>query len=304
MKHYTKSTGAFESPRDRRTFAYQVDFTTAPTKVGKRWDKKHIRDQHRVGICTAIALTQQATRHFEIEMSPEFQYLIQSEVYDSTWANQDGWEEGSNALHALKTGNNFGFLPKKEMDKWVDEEDRKGSYQSYVRKLKAIPDDEIERMERIAKQYKLAGYYRVPTDWNAVKNAIAESSYGVIVRFALGTEWYYKDGRHTHKKENLEPLQPPTKKTFQSGHIVTMSNADGVSWRIANSWGDTWCDEGTAYSLWTTYRATEVWLPVFPETAKEADVLEERRKLEKTLRGLRVRLLELLRKKFYSIINW
>lgn len=303
MSEYKKSTGAFESPRDLRTFGYQVDFSTAPVEVGERWDKKHIRDQHRVGICTSIAVTQQATRHFGIEMSPEFQYLIQSEVYDSTWSGKNGWEEGSNSLHALKTGNNFGFLPKKEMDKWVDEDDRKMSYQSYVRKLKAIPEEELERMKGIAKQYKLAGYYKVPLDWNAVKHAIEESPYGVIVRFALGTEWYYKNGKYTHDKEDLEPLQPPTDKTFQSGHIVTMSNADGESWRIANSWGEEWCDEGTAYSLWTTYRPTEVWLPVFPETPQEDDVLEERRRLEKTLHGLLLRYAELLRRRIQQLMT-
>lgn len=283
------ATGAFPSPRDVRTFAFKPNFSKAPQKVGERWSKENIIHQYKIGKCTSSAVIGHGSRFYGIEMSDDFNYLIQKLEYD------DGWFEGSSIHHALKVPTKYGFLPKVEMDKWVTDRDRKGTYQNYIKKLQKIPDKEVERLKTIAAKYKLAGYYLVPYSWEAFKNAIAESEYGILARFELGSEWYTdRNGKDSWEKEAIEPLRRPTNQTFQSGHAVTISNADGGSYRIANSWGETWADEGTAYSMWLTYKPTECWLPVFPETEKEADVEEERRKLEETLRGVLLQLIQKL----------
>lgn len=292
-KSFIRGAGARVSPKDLRTFAYKPNYTTSPVKVGERWSREYIRDQSKVGICTSIALTQQATRHFGIEMSPEWLYLLQSTIYDD-------WDEGSSIFHALKAATTYGFLPASEMDKWVKAKDRDLTYARYTKKLQAIPAKEIERLKEIAANYKLSGYYSVPFNWDVVKHAIAESKFGVLARFELGSEWYTAlNGKTSWKKEDLEPLRRPTPATLQSGHAVTISNADGGSWRIANSWGVEWCDEGTAYSRWESYPPTECWLPVFPDTEKEDEVLNERQKLEASLRNA---LIELI-KRLSSLIN-
>jgi hypothetical protein len=84
--------------------------------------------------------------------------------------------------------------------------------------------------------------------------AILESKAGLLTRYSLGNEWW---------KEPVQPLRPPM--TVISGHAVNDSNYDGMSFRIANSWGIDWADKGTAYRLQSQYKPTEAWLPYYEE---------------------------------------
>lgn len=249
------ATGAEQSPYDVRTFTYQP---TGGIRVGgTRYGTRDITDQNKVGICTAIATTGNATKALKVNFSPEFQYLCQKKFYDKNW------NEGSSLSSALKVAKNIGFLP---ITLWTytKEDDRKLPYHKYIAKLQAIPDSEIEALKEKAAKYKLSAYARVPVDRDSMAEAIVESKAGILTRYALGKEWWTKP---------IEPIRPP--KEFISGHAVIDSNFDGRSFRIANSWGTDWADNGTAYRLHDQYAPTEAWIPYYneiPETIqKQAD---------------------------------
>lgn len=241
------ATGAERSTKDIRDFKYVADkgALAAPQKGGERYKPEDIEDQHRVGICTAISLTQNAHKALGLRFSADFQYLLQKKFYDKNW------REGSSARSALTIGKNYGFLPETF---WTHttEEDRKLSYSKYIAKLKAIPQEEIDRLIAIANGYKLAGFAQVPIDRDKLANAVDESRAGLIVRFVVGREWYTAP---------IEPLRRAV--TPISGHLITYCNYDGMSYRLANSWGADWADEGTAYSLLHTYQPTEAWIPYY-----------------------------------------
>jgi len=55
----------------------------------------------------------------------------------------------------------------------------------------------------------------------------------------------------------IEPLRSP--KIAISGHAINETKYDGGSFRIANSWGKEWADNGTAYHNLSDYRPTEAW---------------------------------------------
>lgn len=251
--------GAQKSPYDIRTFTYVP--TKANYKGGERWEPEYIEDQHRVGICTSISLTMRARKHFNIPFSAEFQYLMQKREYDSQ--APIGWEEGSSIFHALKVGKNIGFLPEKE---WTHTtiEDRKLPYHEYIAKLKAIPDDEIERLKTIAQKYKLKAYASVPSTREATADAISENG-AILQRFVVGEEWWTNP---------IEPLRFPKK--IISGHAINSTNYTGNSFRLANSWGTDWADNGTAYHLFSMNRPTESWAVWFEDVPQ---VIEN--KLEK-----------------------
>lgn len=237
------ATGADSSALDIRDFTYKPD--KANKQGGARYQPEDIEDQHRVGICTAISLTQNARKATGIEFSADFQYLLQKKFYDKNW------REGSSARSALHIATTYGMLPQNEWTHTL-EVDRKLSYSSYIVKLQAVSDAEIDRLLEIAKNYKLKGYARVPVDRDMLANAVDESAAGLIVRFVVGREWYTAP---------IEPLRPPVSPI--SGHLITYSNYDGMSYRVANTWGDDWADKGTAYSLLQNYQPTEAWIPYY-----------------------------------------
>lgn len=240
-------TGANRSPYDIRDFKYTPDKAAlvAPQKGGERYAPEDIEDQHRVGICTAISLTQNARKALGIKFSADFQYLLQKKYYDKNW------NEGSSARSALTIAKNYGMLPEEHWT-YTTEADRKLSYSKYIAKLKAIPESEINRLLRIAEAYKLAGFAQVPIDRDKLASAVDESRAGLIVRFVVGREWYTAP---------IEPLRRAI--TPISGHLITYCNYDGISYRLANSWGDDWADKGTAYGLLNTYAPTEAWIPYY-----------------------------------------
>ena len=277
-----KSTGAFKSPIDVRNFAYIPKYKNAPNEVGKRWPKLAIRDQHRVGICTTIAVVQQAIRAFDIEFSPDASHLLQKKFIDKNW------HEGSSALSSLKTGTHFGFVPKYLVDPYITENDRKLGWTYYSKKLQAIPDEVINEWITVASKYKMAGYYRVPLHWQTIKNAILESKFGLIVRFSLDDRWW---------RDPIEPLRSPIEPL--SGHIVSISRAVGHSYRVENSWGTDWADEGSAYGMFTDYKPTEAWLPVFPDPTDPLHVdvitqIEKKKKLMGNIIELMQKIINIL----------
>ncbi len=251
------STGANKSKYDVRTFSYIP--TKANVKGGTRYLPEDIGHQHKVGICTAISLTQNASKALGVKFNADFQYLLQKKFIDGDW------NEGSAILSALKVGYNYGFLPESSWT-FTTEEDRNLSYDKYIKKLKAISDEDINKLLEISKQYKLSAYAQVPINRDLLANAIDESTAGILCRFEVGTEWF---------TEPIEPLRAP--KSILSGHAVTESNYNGDSGRIANSWGKDWADKGTAYFLIGDYAPTEAWIPYYGELPKEIESKKDSR---------------------------
>lgn len=276
MESRQYSFGAAPSNVDLRDFTFKGDMalpTLAPQKGGDRYEPEDIEDQHRVGICTAISLTQNARKALGMKLSADFQYLLQKKYHDGNW------REGSSARSALHIAKTYGMLPEQYWT-FTTEADRKLGYARYIAKLQAIPKEEIERLLKIAADYKLAGYAQVPIDRNKLFDAIDQSQAGIIVRFVVGCEWY------TAPIEPLRRAQNPI-----SGHLITMCNYDGMSYRLANSWGDDWASKGTAYSNLTTYQPTEAWIPYY--NALPPSIEEQKKKLL-TLQGELVALIQKL----------
>jgi hypothetical protein len=273
------ATGAQPSPTDIRTFTWKPDLKTYRQEGGKRFKPEYIDDQHRVGICTAISLTQLAHVNLNKKFSADFQYLLQKKYIDGNW------DEGSSALSACKAANKYGLLPESAW-KHTTIEDRKLSYSQYITKLKSIPDYEIERLLEISQQYKVNAYAKIPVIRNALANSIHESK-GIITRFVIGKEWYINP---------IEPLRPP--KNPLSGHLVSTSMFQGSSFRLNNNWGTDWASDGTAYFLFKNYRPTEAWMVWFDEVPLEIEKLKEQRKqLMGKVIDLLQKLVELLSKK-------
>lgn len=258
---FIKGTGASISPTDIRTFAY--DAKPAKQKGGTRWLAKDIQDQDRVGICTAISLTSQASKVYGVKMSADFQYLCQKKFYDKNW------DEGSSAFHSLKTGYDIGFLPESEW-KFTKQSDRAKHYHEYIKKLQAVTDKDIEKLKKKARKYKLKAFEYVAPERDLMANAIDNSEVGIITRYVLGNEWWTAP---------IQPLRSP--KQAISGHLVSDTNYDGRSFRIANSWGTDWADKGTAYRLQNEYSPTEAWLPYFTKVPVSVKAKLAKRKTTK-----------------------
>jgi hypothetical protein len=263
------ATGANVSPYDIRTFQWKP--ATVNIRGGKRYEAKDIGNQHRVGICTAISLTENARKATGIAYSADFQYLLQKKFVDKDW------DEGSSLFSALKVAQSIGLLPVDKFS-WVTEKDRELPYHQYIEKLKLVPDSEIERLKHYATP--ISAYASIPTDRDSLARAIDESSAGVLCRYALGSEWWTSP---------IEPLRPP--RQFISGHAVTDSNYDGNSFRIANSWGREWADNGTAYRLHKTYTPTEAWMVYYNSPPK---VIVKQQESREALKGKILDLLQMI----------
>lgn len=250
------SFGADESPKDIRTFTYET--TTANVRGGTRYEPKDIEDQHRVGICTAISLTQCARKATGKKYSADFQYLLQKKYHDKNW------NEGSSALAALKTAHKYGFLLEEDFEKYAPS--RKQPYHKYIAELQKISDKTIEKLLKKSAKNKLLAYEQIPVDRDLLANATDASESGIIVRFAVGKEWWTAP---------IEPLRPP--KEIVSGHLIIDSNYNGGSRRVANTWGTDWADRGTAYYLLRQYKPTEAWLPYFQQVPDRVAIKLEKK---------------------------
>lgn len=252
---YIPATGALASAFDIRTFSAPAK-AFAVQKGGTRYTPEQIQHQRKVGICTAISLTQNAHASTGIKFSADFQYLIQKKFYDE--GTVIGWNEGSSIFHALKAAKGIGLLPEEHFTQWITEADRNLPYAQYIAKLKAIPETEIAKLILIANKYKIKAYASVKVDRDSMAEAIYNSKAGVLTRYTLGNEWWTDvNGNVTWDKTKLEPLRPAAQ--WLSGHAVTDSNFDGNSFRIANTWSKDWADNGTAYRLHNQTAPTEAW---------------------------------------------
>lgn len=249
-----KPFGASKSPYDVRTFSYPTK-AYPKQKGGQKYAPEDIEDQNKVGICTAISLTQNARKALGKKFSADFQYLIQKKLYDGNW------EEGSSIFNALKAAKGVGLLP---AEYWTvtTEADRDLPYDQYIAKLQAVTDKQLGDLMAIASAYKINGYASVPVNRDSLASAIDESKSGILVRFNVGQEWYTDtQGNVTWDKTKLEPLRKP--KQIISGHAITECNYDGGSFRVANTWSKDWCDGGTGYHLILQYAPTEAWIPYY-----------------------------------------
>lgn len=91
----------------------------------------------------------------------------------------------------------------------------------------------------------------------------------------------------------VQPLRPP--KNPISGHAVNLTNYDGDSFRISNSWGTDWADKGSAYFLFSQYRPTEAWSVWFTDVPKEIEVQIESRA------SIIGKIMDLLQQAIYSL---
>lgn len=237
--------GADPSIQDPRTISYEPTLGVLYTKDGYHYLPEEHLHQHKVGICTAIHLVQERQKANNKKYSADFQYLLQKKFYDGNW------NEGSSILNALKVGKKYGFLPENLWTHTV-ESDRSLPYVEYINKLRSIPEAEINRLLTLCID-KIPGYSQVdvnnPTD---MARAIYESKAGILSRFVVGSEWWI---------DPINPLRPPQQ--VVSGHAIIMSEFDytaGVKQILANTWGQTWANQGNADINWMTYRPTEAWV--------------------------------------------
>ena len=279
------SFGAIESKSDKKRIFHEELVTMAdptPTlKGGYDYKPEEIEHQHKVGVCTSSSLIQNAQKAIGKRFSIEFQYLLQKKYYDKNWS------EGSSILHALKVGKNYGFLPLEEW-KWTTEEDRYLPYEAYIKKLQAVPESEIQRLITLCSDYKLTGYAQIYSgDQLALSKAITASKSGILAMYLVGEEWWTP----SWNKKDINPLRPP--KNYVSGHAVTLSKFDytkGIDQKIANTWGNTWCDKGCADINWLNYKPREAFIPYYDMT--EAQLQDLKKTLQSKV-SLLQRLVEL-----------
>lgn len=252
----SKSFGATPSPLDSRTIKHEnlTMVATAPVKGGYVYLPENIRHQHKVGICTAISLTQNREKATGKKFNADFQYLLQKKYYDLNW------NEGSSINTALKVGKKYGFLPESEW-KHTTEADRELPYAQYIAKLQTVSDTEINRLLALCTD-NLTGYASVsPYDPQALAKAIVDSEAGILCRYQVGFEWYTsKEGFVSWKPEYINPLRPP--QLSSTGHAVTMSSYDYstiLNQVIANTWGIEWNNKGCGDIMWTNYAPTEAF---------------------------------------------
>lgn len=260
MDPYIPATGANRSPYDARTIQHEMASATPLVKGGYEYLPEDIDNQHKVGICTAISLTQNAGKYFKKKYSPDFQYLLQKKYYDL------GWWEGSSIFNALKVGKKYGFLPIDEFTQ-VTEADRELPYNQYIAKLQAIPEAEIQRLLALCVD-KLSGYAEVDVSSSqSVARAINDSKTGILCRYTASRNWYTAiSGRISWSSVDIDPLRPDGAEP--SGHAIGAVQFDYTVNRtqvLANTWGIFWNDQnfGKAHVDFGNYQMTEAWIPYY-----------------------------------------
>jgi hypothetical protein len=253
--------GASESEKDYRTIVHETTASGGMSQKGGSDYLPHDFDhQHKVGICTAIHLTQNASKVLGRKFSPDFQYLLQKKKYDNRVTSMPPWAEGSSIFHSLAVGKVYGFLPIEKFDKWVTQKDRQLPYAQYVEKLKAIPDDEVERLIGQCSD-KLTGYASVNVNTpESIATSIDSSKAGVLARFVVGSEWWLP----SWSEKDINPLRAP--KAPITGHAIITSAYDFTSKKMfthPNTWGTGWNRKGHGDTNFADYRPTEAWIPYY-----------------------------------------
>ena len=250
-------TGALESQSDPRTVKHEDVTATGDflVKGGQVYSPEDIEHQHKVGICTAICLTQNRAKVNGKKYSADFQYLLQKKYYDQNWY------EGSSIFNALRVGKNIGFLPVELFP--IGETDRFSSYQEYIAKLQAIPDAEVERLKTLCVD-KIQGYASVDvSDSQSIARAINESEGGILCRYGCGDTWWLP----SWLPKDINPLRKPIRDT--SGHAILMTAFEytyNFMQKLANTWGKDWNLQGNADIDYSNYPMYEAWtiLPTAP----------------------------------------
>lgn len=260
---YVNATGAHPSHFDQRTFTHELAFSGTPIQGtgGVIYQPQNIEMQAKVGICTAISVVQNAEKYHSKKYSPDFHWLIQKTMYDKNWY------EGSEILNSLKVAYNQGFLPISEWA-YTTESDRL-NYDSYIAKLKAIPQSEVTRLLGLCTD-KITGYASLKTDPQSLAQGILDSKCGVVIMVQSGSTWWTdRNGNNSWKTVDIDPIRVPTESL--SGHAINASYFDyTTSSTIAcpNTWGTTWNDTnyGTCHLNLGYYKVYEVWIPYYEVT--------------------------------------
>lgn len=244
------SAGADISKVDLRTFSYKP--TKANIKGGVSYKVKDIDNQHRVGICTAISMTMNASKALNKKFSADFQYLLQKKYVNGNW------NEGSSIFSACKVAQKYGMILEKDFNKFVTIKDRKLTYRQYIKKLQAVSDEDIQKL--LKKAVKVESYAKIPVARDFLANSIDNSKTGILARFVIDSRWWTRP---------IQPLRPP--KDPISGHAINLSNYDGNMFMVANSWGTDWASDGSAESIFTDYKPTEAYIVFYKETPVEVN---------------------------------
>lgn len=244
--------GAEPSKEDPRTVKTS-DLTLAgvpPLTHKKDYSAHPHKNQQKVGICTAAAVTSLAEKYFDdgVVLSMEWLYKMGKVFIDGNIT------EGSSIFAMLKAAQKYGIPSEAKFPSNCDR-----NYSDFM------ADTEITQvMLDDAAKHKIPGYAQVPLTPTDLMQAIYTSKCGLVARHSLGNEWWTDaQGNVTYDKNKLQPLRAPT--TVISGHAVGHIGYDsigGFKETIRNSWGDSWADKGDIYfyfqALFPNY-FTEAW---------------------------------------------
>ena len=257
--------GAIESKKDKRTVNHSqmtTMATTLPISGGVHYLPADIEMQSKVGICTAISLTQNAEKALGKKFSADFQYLLQKKYYDGNWM------EGSSILNALKVGTKYGFLPE-ELWTFTTQADRDLPYPQYMAKLQAVSDADIQKL-LLQCTDKLTGYAQLGTDPQSLSQGINSSRSGILCMYIVGSEWWTApDGRISWSPADINPLRKYTQETVVSGHSIIGSYYDYSSYndvKLANTWSVAWNVSGIGDVDVKNYPPREAWIPYYQLT--------------------------------------
>lgn len=243
---------ARESINDERTIVHDMATPQVYTKGGFTYSPNEIENQHKVGICTAISLIQNAEKALGKKYSPDFQYLLQKKFIDLDWT------EGSSIFSALKVGKNYGFLPL-EFFTYITEADRILPYEQYIAKLQAIPDSEIQRLLTLCEK-KLTGYAKLNLNTDSIAKAVNDSMSGILCRYTVTNNWWTPSWNPI----DINPLK--NQGEIVGGHAINLTAYDYTNGKIAtltNTWGILWNRGGNAEEDLNTYQPTEAWIPYY-----------------------------------------
>lgn len=253
MSNQPFALGADPSPEDPRTIK-STDLALAlavPPFHKKDYAGFPHKDQMRVGICTAAAVSAAAEKFFgdpNWRGSMEWLYKIGKMFIDGNTT------EGSSAFTMLKAAQKYGIPSESKFPSNCNR-----SYTEFMQNLnitQAMLDD--------AAKHKIPGYASVPMNVDALVQAIYASRSGLVTRMTVGNEWWTDSaGNWTNDPAKLQPLRAP--KVIISGHLIVQNGyelgTNDVKFIDRNSWGDNWCDKGDIYFYFKNLIGyfTEAW---------------------------------------------
>jgi hypothetical protein len=245
---------AKDSQYDYRTISH--DMATLPqAEGGFVYTADEILSQSKVGVCTAISAVQNANKVLEKKFSPDFQYLLQKKFIDKEWS------EGSSIFSSLKVGTKYGFLPE-SLWTYTTQADRDAGYPTYIAKLQAIPDEEIQRLIGLCTD-KFTGYASVDvSNKQSLHKAISDSKAGILCRYNIYTSWWTAtDGRISWSPADINPLR--REENSVGGHAINMVHYNLNNETLANTWSSLWNLQGSATIFTDNYSPTEAFIPYY-----------------------------------------